>query len=383
MLPKQIAQRVAEVVETYDLQGNHRTASEVDRASANWLRREVERRHVDCWLEPFHVVRTDIQECYLRVDDRRIDGIPLYDAPFTQYAGLEGRLGPLGSDAEIGIVESEPSKLLDPGNSQLREARRNKHEAVVLVTNGNRPGLYLLNANSFTNPFGPPTLQVSSREAGWLKQRADARAHATFVAAARRVPTEGFNVVGRLKGSNSNLSPLVVITPRSGWWQCASERGGGLACWLEAVQALRATKPRRDCHFLASSGHELGALGLNAYLDRRRSLVTGAYAWIHAGANIGTAEQPNLIQASDDTLEQQLARAMENAGLAIDRRKLRESVPIGDVDVIHRGGGKYMSLLCDSDVFHSSADRWPEALDVDALSRYAKAFAAASQQLGR
>jgi hypothetical protein len=31
--------------------------------------------------------------------------------------------------------------------------------------------------------------------------------------------------------------------------------------------------------------------------------------------------------------------------------------------------------VCGSDVYHSPADRWPDAVDVSLLARYAKAFA--------
>ena len=47
----------------------------------------------------------------------------------------------------------------------------------------------------------------------------------------------------------------------------ASERGGGLACWLEIMRAVRNGKPARDVLFVASSGHELGHLGLAAARD--------------------------------------------------------------------------------------------------------------------
>ena len=60
---------------------------------------------------------------------------------------------------------------------------------------------------------------------------------------------------------------------RSGWWGCASERGGGLACWLEIMRAMCAARPVRDTLFLASSGHELGHLGLDAFIQRRPRLA--------------------------------------------------------------------------------------------------------------
>ena len=38
-------------------------------------------------------------------------------------------------------------------------------------------------------------------------------------------------------------------------------------------------------------------------------------------------------------------------------------------------------MACGSDVYHSVADRWPEAVDVEALTRYAKAFANGALEL--
>ncbi len=59
------------------------------------------------------------------------------------------------------------------------------------------------------------------------------------------------------------------MTPRSGWWQCASERGGGIAVWVEILAAVAAAKPARTVNFVASTGHELGHYGLTHYLESR------------------------------------------------------------------------------------------------------------------
>ena len=49
---------------------------------------------------------------------------------------------------------------------------------------------------------------------------------------------QAFNVVAVVSRTDG-APPLVVMTPRSGWWSCASERGGGFACWLEIMRAVR------------------------------------------------------------------------------------------------------------------------------------------------
>ena len=69
-----LEERVAAVIRTYDAQGNHRTGSEVDKASAEWLANQVRKLGAEPSLEPFTLNRVDPQLGYLRVGDRRIDG---------------------------------------------------------------------------------------------------------------------------------------------------------------------------------------------------------------------------------------------------------------------------------------------------------------------
>src|ERR1700730_16497049 len=54
-----LEQRLAEVIEAYDAQGNHRTATAVDAASAEWLARQVQKLGVQTELESFPLNRID------------------------------------------------------------------------------------------------------------------------------------------------------------------------------------------------------------------------------------------------------------------------------------------------------------------------------------
>ena len=381
-----LEERLAAVIAAYDSQGDHRSGTDVDHASAEWLIGCVRQAGVEAALEPFALDRVDPQSCYLRVAGRCIGGVPVFDAAFTGVEGVQGRLGPLGSDAEIGLAESEPFTLMEPQKEQshvVAAARQSRHKAVVLLTRGSRPGLFLLNALSFTKPFGPPMLQVSSVETRWLKEQAGARAQATVVAQVGRTTTRAFNVTAKIAGSDPGLRPLVLMTPRSGWWQCASERGGGLACWLEAMRVLADGKPARDCLFVACSGHELGFLGIDAYLEGRGDLTKRAHRWIHFGANIGSPRQPSLIHASDDATERWAVAVLETEGLIAGPKASRGSVPRGEAGAVHRGGGSYVALVCGTEVFHHSADRWPDAVDLALLARYARAFASGALELAR
>jgi hypothetical protein len=239
------------------------------------------------------------------------------------------------------------------------------------------------NARSFAQPFGIPVLQVGSEHQGFLNQVAATSAPVTLVAAATRTPAQAFNVVATVAGRQPDLAPLLVMTPRSGWWECASERGGGLACWIESLRAVSAAKPARPAIFLASSGHELGHHGLYAFLRAHPDLIKGARAWIHLGANIGAAGGQTRLQASDDEIEASTLRTLEEAGASVSQHVPRGTVPSGEARNIHVGGGRYVSLLGGGPAFHTLQDRWPAAVDVGAVARFAEAVSALAVTLTR
>jgi len=384
--PAGLEDRVAQVIQAYDGQGNHRTGTEVDQNSAEWLAGRVREIGVEPTFEAFSFSRLDPQSCYLRVANRRIDGVPLFDAGVTGGEGVHGRLGPLGSDAEIGLAESEPVRLSEPliaqGN-QVQEARRSRHQGVVVLTRGARPGLFLLNASSFTRPVGPPMLQISSSESDWLREQAGAHVEATLTSQVTRTAATAINVTAKVAGSRAALAPVVLMAPRSGWWACASEQGSRLACWLEAMRVLAAGKPARDCFFVALSGHELGLMGMDAYIQRRPALIKRAHVWIFFGSDIGAPGQPNLVHASDDVLERWAVAALEKEGLTVNAKARYDSSARGETSTVQRGGGRFITLACASQVYHNVADRWPEAVDVSILARYAQAFANGALELAR
>lgn len=367
---------IADIIRSFEAQGDHRTGTEPDLASGNWLMEQVRMLGLAPAREDFSLNRVNPINASLTIGGRRIEGIPLFDGTFTDDRGIGGRLGALSGDARIGITEITPNAA---GSGALGEARRqNRHAAIVAVTRGGKPGLCPSNADSFLHPFGPPVLQISSEQAGFLKEDSEA----VLVADVKRAPTRSFNVTAEVAGSNRELAPLIVMTPRSGWWSCASERGGGIVCWLEVMRGIRESKPARDVLFVASSGHEIGYLGIEAFVANRPGIVKSARAWIHFGANIGAAQDPaNTVQASDDEMEAMESAAMTSAGLRIDRRVPRGNIPGGEAGVVHRGGGRYMSLLGRSALFHNPLDRGPEAVDVNAIARFAAVFSGIAKSL--
>ena len=138
--------------------------------------------------------------------------------------------------------------------------RSSERAGLVIVCQGAEPGLGLLNAERFREPYGCPAIHVATMPGVEPKR---------MVSDYQRTNAEACNVVVTVPGRDRSLSPVVVMTPRSSWWQSTSERGGGLVCWLETLRALIAEPPLADVVMTANSGHELGHLGLDAFLERR------------------------------------------------------------------------------------------------------------------
>ena len=377
-------ERIARVIREYDSQGDHRTGTPVDAESGRWLAEQIDDVGLEPELEWLGFSKIDVHAAYVEVDGRWAEGVPLFDGGFTDTEGVSGRLGDLDSAAEIGLAHVGPR----PGHEFSRYRQSTSQRAAVTVTggpeNGVPDGIAVMNAPSYTEPFGPAVLQVGSEHRSWLQEASAAGAHARVVAHVSRRPEEVINVIATVKGTSPSLQPLIVMTPRSGWWTCASERGGGIAVWLEMMRGLQEAEPARSTVFVASTGRELGHYGLKHFISGRSPLVANAVAWIHLGANFGAAigGEPRL-HASSEALQRLAVDAMTATGQPPDRLHAVDSPPGGEARNIHDGAGRYISLRGSNGLFHHPHDRWPGAVDVDRIARFAEAFIAIATELTR
>ncbi|MFZ3234227.1 MAG: hypothetical protein WA184_02525 [Stellaceae bacterium] len=372
------AARAAGWLKAWDSQGIHRTGTAGDQAGAEWLASEAARLGFVPAVEELALERLDPVAAYLEVDGVRISGVPVFDAPATAADGIAGRLGPIGPAAAIGVVELSPHAVYAPDYEKLRRA--SGHDALVVVCKGARPGTGLLNAEQFRHPYGAPAIHVSSEARETVFAAAARGADARLVADSRRTLVRGCNIVVTIPGREPRRAPVVVMTPRSSWWQSTAERGGGLVCWLETLRALAAARPASDVVFTANSGHELGHLGLDDFLARRpgweRPAAEGGAMWVHYGANIGAAGGALSILSNDQYLAALAADELTRAGHPPARIAPPDFLPSGETRDIHRAGGRYLTLVGTNPLFHLPDDRWPHAVDPAVIARIAIAAAA-------
>lgn len=339
----------------WDSQGEHRTGTSGDHAGADWLTDVARSCGAAVTQETFALDRLDPGDTYLEADGRRIPGVPVFDAPAT--AGVAGTTG-----QDIAVVRLAPGAVYTGEYRQLRQ--NGAHRALVIVCQGAHPGMGLLNAEQFGKPHGAPAIHVTEAvPIGRL---------ARLVAESVRTRTLARNVVVTLNGTDPTRRPVVVMTPRSSWWQSTAERGGGIVCWIETLRALLAAPPACDVILTANSGHELGHLGLDDFLARRPGWdrADGA-TWIHYGANIGAAGGALSVVSPNDDLRAAMRDALSDAGRAPDTMAPKTLVPSGETRDIHRAGGRYATLVGTNPWFHLPTDRYPDTVDVAAIMRIA------------
>jgi hypothetical protein len=354
---------------SWDSQGFHRTGTDGDEAGAAWLVREATALGAQVSSEAFLLDRIDPVAVYVEVDGHRIEGVPVFDAPATTAEGIAGLLG-----ADIAVAELTPQAVYSGEFHTLR--CNGSHRALVVVCRGEHPGLGLLNAEAFRDPYGAPAIHVPT-DAG---ERLHAGGPARVVVDYRRVPAVARNVVISIAGTDRTRPPVVVMTPRSSWWRSTAERGGGLVCWLECLRALLAAPPVADVVMTANSGHELGHLGLDDFLARRPGWERDAL-WLHWGANLGAAGGRLSVMSSSEELRVLATSELARAGQRPDVLAPVTQVPSGETRDIHRAGGRYVTLVGTNPRSHLPQDRLPHTVDTQAVTRIAAGAAGLVQRL--
>ena len=414
-----LADRIAADIAGWDAIGDHRTGTAGDRQTSDWLTACVRDAGMEPHRDDFGLSRWVLERCAVDIDGAVVDGVPLFDGGTTDSEGIVGELGPLAPlDASpLAAPRSAPAQAAPgdrrqrrlrgesdslPGeghgdamigvgafgnaagtaNGALAAARRSgDYGAIVAVSKMDTrvTGLALANADRFNDPFGPPVVQVATEHETWLDAALARRATAHLTAYMTRETATGSNVFCRVPGRDPSLAPLTVVTPKSAWWVCTAERGGGIAVWLALLRHFAANEPARDILFIATSGHELGHLGLDHFLATRAAGDSGC--WIHLGANFAAVDSRIRLQASD-------AQLMESAGDKLSAHGVRVATttplgerPGGEARNIHDRGERFASLLGSNRWFHHPDDRWPATVDLDGTERVARAVLAIADQL--
>lgn len=374
----ELARDIAADIKGWDAVGDHRTGTAGDRQTSDWLAEHVLSVGLEPQRDDFELSRWVLEHCVLEVDGTVVEGVPLFDGGTTGPEGVVGGLSLLGENrGNAGIGVGAFGNAAGGATRALAAARRtSEYRAIVAVSKMDErvTGLALQNADRFNEPFGPPVLQVATEHEGRLREASSVGASACLTAHVTQESAMGSNVFCRVPGSDSALAPLTVVTPKSAWWVCSAERGGGIAVWLALLRHFAANRPPRDVVFIATSGHELGHLGLDHFLANKDT--PGSHGWIHLGANFAAVDSRIRLQASDAELMDMAQRTLSTHGVTVSRRTPLGERPGGEARNIYDLGERYVSLLGSNRWFHHPDDRWPTTIDLTNTERVAQAVLA-------
>ncbi len=358
---------LVEDIRVWDTQPEHRTGTVGDQRTSEALVSRLAASQVTAKTIQFPFQRRVPTEAWVEINGQRLNGIPLFDGGETNGT-LEGTLANFGEEGTIGVGSAAMG-----GKSQDHQLPRHlmgsTYRALIGISRNTTPGITMLNADSFKSPHRVPALLLDREYEAQLKACADQGTKAKLRVDFQIERTIATNVELHIAGHDSDLAPLVVMTPKSSWWTSTAERCGGIAAWLAAARELAAHRPRRDVIFTANTGHELGHVGLEYFLDQHANLATNAHAWVHLGANFAAKGCRIRAQYANDRMKLALFTSLEAHNVEVADEIDGSIRPGGEARNIFDAGGTYVSLLGSNDLFHHPDDRMTNNVDLDAAMR--------------
>ncbi|HXH22471.1 MAG TPA: hypothetical protein VNN10_10600 [Dehalococcoidia bacterium] len=359
------------LIEEYASFGIHRTGWPADDRCSDWLLGWLEQFGVEPGLSEFTFPYVETRAAYVEAEGALVQGTPLHDGGATPPGGVRGPVvAGAGGDlaGRIAVVRG-PQEL-----AALLDAPAEGRPAAVIAVSGDPEGNVLLrNAEAIDHPHELPVIQVALKDAGPIEQALASGAEVSVVLDFTRSRGTATNVVGRLP-ANGTEAPIMITTPKSGWFTCAAERGGGLAITLAlAAHLARSASRRREVLFLFTSGHEINYYGMLEHLKANPDLRERVHTWVQLGASIGARNQPAWrVFSRDETLRKSMSEALERQGLG----------PVTLAPVDQRPGGearevfdrRFLALAGGHPYFHSPRDIPEVAVDAERVARFGLAF---------
>lgn len=358
-------------IRAYEEMGDHRTGREADNAATDWMIAELAAVGVQARPQEWTFPQVGWNDACVRLNGSSVPGVPLFDGALES---VSGRLAEPGSAGIVvtQIAHGDATQFSTAMYPHLDSLVEQGADAVVLVMGDPDGNHAIRNAEFPRNPRDLAVLQVAPNDAGPVLSGAANAQSADLVIEGWRETKSAANVVASIPGTDPSEKPVTLMTPKSGWYTCAAERGGGIAIWMEVAGRIAANPGRRTLNMVASSGHELHHLGLEHYIEQLGAAAHDVHAWMHLGASIGSRNGQPSYAASDDELFNVATDALNAQGLE------RRAFPVGNAGFgearnIGEINGRFASFLGGHPYFHSPLDTYDRCVDPESLARHTDA----------
>lgn len=283
-------------VRAYAEAGNKRSGGAGDRWTADWAAGRLEASGFAVDRQPFDVPWFEASACALSLGGEEISliaqplAIPTSPGGLTAPVRLAETAGRLdGAIALVRLPHRRWSSLLERAvRDALTDVVARGAAAVILVTTGPTGEALLLNAPADKPLVDRPVALLAPKRSAPVIEAARHGRIATLRLTGAGGTRTAENIVGRRRVPGRRW--LVVSTPRSGWTDCAGERGPGIAIWLALAEWMPRAFPRHNLLFVCNSGHEYENLGAGHLVEAFGPPTSDTDFWLHLGANAATRD---------------------------------------------------------------------------------------------
>lgn len=273
-------------VELYAGLGDKLTGSTGDLASARWLASrlegaglKVDHQSVTCLMRESHRVR-------MRGAAPMIGGLQFGSAD-TASGVWRGQITSSPTSGTFALIDRPvPLHAYWPEifmQEILVAAQAGARLALVRPSPGQADAPLLYNRPSGSAMFPIPVVVVAPSDYSRLNDLRGESMELELPAAAKLVTS--FNQIARTRGFDRASKRIVISTPRTGWFACGSERGAGIAALLDLAERASTQTEIGFC-FVVTTGHEIGHLGMEKFLETEGLSPQRVTKWFHLGASI-------------------------------------------------------------------------------------------------
>ena len=280
---------------------HHRSGSDQDRASCQWLCQQLETLGFTTTTVEYEFPRFDAKwQC--RIDGKRVESLPLFYSATGDFEFENLEVLPLK------LNHWQESETLDLIAAMVDQQKARAKKALVVATESANGAVYAINVGvNLALDF--PVLLIGSGSTH------------------RGARADGFVKARILNGLSRNIlairpmqkPELIITTPFSGWFNCAAERAAGIAVMLELVSRLQA---RFNLQVIATSGHELHHLGCDA-IQKALNLAPGIPV-LHIGSCVGVNDA-DLVFNTNINLSKAIRSLFAGIGARVIERDHRQS----------------------------------------------------------
>ena len=343
--------RAFEMVKTYSDMGYHRTGTETDDTAIDWLAGLLRNAGAEVTCPPFPYSHYDAAVT-ITINGQCIEAMALYYA----YTGSASIRRPAFGEVNGHDAEDNISKAII---TAVAQARQLGHDGLILTTDSPDDTLCGMNRQSH-DVLDFPVILIGKKDSEWVRQNP-----AQISISATTNDQTARNIVARFRSDDSTdqALPLLLTTPVSGWFNCAGERGCGIAIALILAQKLSARCP---LDLLLASGHELGFVGGYHLAEHYGGT---ARAVVHLGSSIANIDaEITAVCAAPPQQLSQISTTLQSLGIhpARPRDALNPDAWVGESMCWAPKNWPMLSIAGISPHFHTPLDL-AEAVTTPAL----------------